>query len=133
MDRFGRVALTPDAIRLDGQVAVITGAAAGIGRAGALALAAHGADIAVVDRDEAGLHSLVKEVEALGRRCLTHIGDVRIPETIDVFVAMTRAGLGAAVHTLVNNAGGGFQSAFADINPKGDDALVRENLLSVVW
>ena len=125
--------LTPDAIRLDGQVAVVTGGAGGIGRAAALALAAHGADVAVIDRDEPGLVSLVAEVEALGRRCVAHIGDVRVPETIDAFVALTRTGLGDVVHTLVNNAGGGFRSGFADISPKGDDALVRENLMSVIW
>jgi NAD(P)-dependent dehydrogenase (short-subunit alcohol dehydrogenase family) len=133
LDTFGRVTLTPEAIRLDDTVAVVTGAAAGIGRAGALALAAHGADVAAIDRDASGLASLAEEVAALGRRCVTHVGDVRAPETIDAFVGATREALGPVVHTLVNNAGGGFRSGFTDINPKGDDALVRENLLSVVW
>ncbi|HVU71638.1 MAG TPA: SDR family oxidoreductase [Mycobacteriales bacterium] len=126
------MSLTPGSVRLDGRVAVVTGAASGIGRAAAVALAAFGADVAVIDRDEPGLAALVPEVEQLGRRCLSHVGDVRVPEVIDAFRDATRAAFGD-VHVLVNNAGGGFRSGFDAINPKGDDALVRENLLSVVW
>src|SRR3954451_24234399 len=62
------VTLGPDAIRLDGTSAIVTGAAVGIGRACALALAAFGADVAFCDRDEENLRTCVAEIEASGRR-----------------------------------------------------------------
>jgi len=127
------VVVRRDATALDGRVAVVTGAAAGIGRATALALATHGADIAAIDRDESGLASLAAEVVAAGRRCVTSVGDVREAAAIADFVARTTEALGDRVHVLVNNVGGGFRAAFADLSPRGDETLVRENLLSVVW
>jgi NAD(P)-dependent dehydrogenase (short-subunit alcohol dehydrogenase family) len=127
------VVLSPDAARLDGRLAVVTGAAAGIGRAGALGLAAYGADIVAVDRDEDGLDSLVGEVVALGRHCATVVGDVRQHETIAQLVEVARDAADGGVHVLVNNAGGGFASPFEAISPKGDETLLRENLLQVVW
>ena len=45
-------AITPESIRLDGRVAVVTGAAQGIGAASALALARFGCDVAICDRNE---------------------------------------------------------------------------------
>ena len=56
-----------DAISLEGKVAVISGAASGIGLGMADALAAHGADVAICDRDEEGLVSCRAEIEALDR------------------------------------------------------------------
>lgn len=125
--------LTPDLIRLDDRVAIVTGGAAGIGRATALALARFGADLAIIDRDESGLQAVAADIHELGRRCVTVVGDVRVPDTVADFAAAVRAEYDGVVHILVNNAGGGFQAAFTDINPKGDDALLRENLLSVIW
>jgi len=126
------VVLTPDAVRLDGRVAVVTGAAAGIGRACALALASFGADLAACDRDGPGLASLAEQVGQLGRKVLTYECDVRDQPAVARLAAAT-AERYDAVHVLVNNAGGGFRSSFADVSPKGDTVLVQENLLSVAW
>jgi NAD(P)-dependent dehydrogenase (short-subunit alcohol dehydrogenase family) len=53
-----------------GQVAFVTGGASGIGRASAVALARHGAEVAILDRDSDGIRSVVGEIEALGVRAL---------------------------------------------------------------
>ena len=70
----------PDAFSLEGRVALVTGAARGLGRATALGLARCGADLALCDREGADLASCRAEVEALGRRCYTGVLDVREEE-----------------------------------------------------
>jgi NAD(P)-dependent dehydrogenase (short-subunit alcohol dehydrogenase family) len=124
------MSLEPASILLTGRVAVVTGAANGIGRATALALARFGADVAICDRDAAPLADAARQIEAAGRRCLSSVLDVRDGEAVRAFFAAIAGELGRA-DVLVNNAGGGFQSAFADVSDKGQDALVRENFGSV--
>ena len=122
--------LDPSAILLTDKVAIVTGAAQGIGEATALALARFGAHVAVCDRKEEGLRATAREIEKLGRR--THIGvlDVRDEDAAAAFIAEVGAEFGA-VDILVNNAGGGFWSPFLDVNAKGENALIRENFASV--
>ena len=76
--------------KLDGQVAIVTGAARGIGRAYALRLAALGADVVIADLNLEGAArigetltaaSVTAEVEALGRRSIGVEGDLRDPRT----------------------------------------------------
>lgn len=112
-----------------GSVAVVTGAAAGIGRATALALASYGASIAACDRDVPGLESLADECPT---KCETAALDVRDIDAVEGFASDVRAAFGG-IDVLVNNAGGTFIAPFMDLSPKGDETLVRENLLSVVW
>jgi NAD(P)-dependent dehydrogenase (short-subunit alcohol dehydrogenase family) len=57
--------------RLAGRIALVTGAANGIGRASALRLAREGADLALVDREGDPLHAVAREAEAAGRQVLT--------------------------------------------------------------
>jgi NAD(P)-dependent dehydrogenase (short-subunit alcohol dehydrogenase family) len=122
--------LEPGSILLTDRVAVITGAAAGIGRAVALALARFGAHVVVCDRDADGLASTVAELRAAGRRVVEAVLDVRDGEAVRGLAGEIGAAFGA-VDVLVNNAGGGFQSAFLELSEKGQDALVRENFVSV--
>jgi 3-oxoacyl-[acyl-carrier protein] reductase len=124
------VTLGPDATQLDGTVAIVTGAAVGIGRASAVALAAFGADVAVCDRDEANLDACVAEIEATGRRAVPGRLDVRDGDAVRAWVDVVAGQLGR-VDVVVNNAGGGFRAEFVDVNDKGQDALVRENFTSV--
>jgi 3-oxoacyl-[acyl-carrier protein] reductase len=124
------VTLGPDATRLDGSVAIVTGAAVGIGRAAAVALAAFGADVAVCDRDEENLGACVAEVEAAGRRAIPGLLDVRDGDAVRAWTDTVAEHLGR-VDVVVNNAGGGFRSPFVDVNDKGQDALIRENFTSV--
>ena len=61
---------------LTGRVAVISGAASGMGRASALALAEHGADLLIADLNESGLQQTARDVEAMGRRAVPFTGSV---------------------------------------------------------
>jgi 3-oxoacyl-[acyl-carrier protein] reductase len=125
-----RSTLTPDTARLDGRTAIVTGAAAGIGRAVALAFARFGADVAICDRDGDGLKALSAAIESLGRTVTPGVLDVRDTDAVGEWVSEV-AGRAGAIDVLVNNAGGGFAAAFTDVAAKGQDALVRENFTSV--
>lgn len=118
-------------MRLDGRVAMVTGAAVGIGRASALALASFGADLAICDRDEANLATCAAAIEAAGRTAVTGVLDVREGEHVRAWVDGPVAARFEHVDVLVNNAGGGFRADFLDVSDKGQDALIRENFASV--
>jgi 3-oxoacyl-[acyl-carrier protein] reductase len=115
---------------LAGRVAVVTGAARGIGLAIARRFAAHGADIALCDRDAEGLAACARAVESAGRRTVAQAFDVRDEGAAAEFVARALREL-SRIDVLVNNAGGGFQSDFLAVSPKGRDALMRENFTHV--
>jgi len=123
-------ALDPGAVLVRDRVAVVTGAARGIGAATAVALARFGAHVAVCDRDAEGLAATRREIEALGRRAVAAVLDVREEEAVRAFLGEVGDALGA-VYALVNNAGGGFFSPFLEVSAKGESALVRENFGSV--
>ena len=122
--------LDPSAVLLTDRVAIVTGAAQGIGRATAVALARFGADVAVCDRKAPELATVVAEIEALGRRCVSGVLDVRNADAADAFIAEVVATHGR-IDILVNNAGGGFWSPFVEVSAKGEQALIRENFGSV--
>jgi NAD(P)-dependent dehydrogenase (short-subunit alcohol dehydrogenase family) len=120
------VTLSRDAVSLDGRWALVTGAARGIGAATATALAAFGADLAICDRDGDGLATVAAEIEALGRRAVSGVFDVRSVPDAEAFIG----GL-SRLDVLVNNAGGGFHAPFLDVSGKGQAALIDENFTSV--
>lgn len=122
--------LDPTIALLTDRVAVVTGAAVGIGEAIATAFARFGAHVAICDRDVENMDKTANAVEAEGRRVVAGELDVRDAEAVDGFLETVRKELGA-VDILVNNAGGGFYANFMDVNAKGQDSLVRENFVSV--
>ncbi len=89
---------------LSGKTALVTGASRGLGRGFALCLAKAGADVAVTSRSKDSLESIVREIEALGRRCIPIAMDVRHEESIVAGVAVAEEALGR-IDILVNNAG----------------------------
>jgi 3-oxoacyl-[acyl-carrier protein] reductase len=119
--------ITPDFVRLDERLVLVTGAAQGIGAAAAIACAAFGADVAVCDRDGDLLAETVAAVESAGRRATSAVLDVRDGDAVREWVA----GIAPPISVVVNNAGGGFHAAFAEVNDKGQDVLIRENFTSV--
>ena len=124
------MSLEPGTLLLKGQTAIVTGAAAGLGRAIATGFARCGADVAVCDRDARKLAETAREIEACGRRAQLGVLDVRDEQAVGLFVGETVAALGR-VHTLVSNAGGTFEAPFLELACKGQDALVNENFTSV--
>lgn len=122
--------LDPNSISLQGRVAVVTGAAAGIGRAVALTYAQFGADLALCDRDERGLRETARLAEVHGRQVVVDVLDVRQRSKVDRFIHSV-ADTWDHIDILVNNAGGTFRAAFQDTNEKGQQSLVDENFTSV--
>ncbi len=122
--------LDPSNILLTDRVAVVTGAAVGIGRAVALAFARFGAHVAVCDRDAENLAATARDITATGQTVVSAVLDVRDGDLVRRFMALVQAALGV-VDVLVNNAGGGFMAQFLDVTEKGQDALVRENFIQV--
>ncbi|MET0909115.1 MAG: SDR family oxidoreductase [Ilumatobacteraceae bacterium] len=94
-----------DRFNLDGRVAIITGGGTGIGRAAALVLAEHGADVVLAGRRLEPLQATATEIEALGRRALPVSTDVTTAAACEHLVTTTLAEFGR-VDILVNNAGG---------------------------
>lgn len=90
--------------RLQGKVALITGAASGIGRQTALRFAAEGARVVVADLDDAGGHETISQLEAQGGTGLFVHADVSVDADCAAMVAATEAAFGGLT-VLFNNAG----------------------------
>ena len=92
------------AFRLDGQVAVVTGAGKGIGRGIALCLAEAGADVVVSSRTRSDIDEVADAVRQLGRRAAAVTADVTDGEQLDALIAA--AGELGGLGVWVSNAGG---------------------------
>jgi NAD(P)-dependent dehydrogenase (short-subunit alcohol dehydrogenase family) len=118
------------AIDLSGQVALVTGAARGIGRAVAAALADAGADLALADIQGEELRRTAAELAASGRRVQASEVDVRDAAAVRRMVDEATGALGR-LDVLVNNAGGSFEAPFLQVNERGLRTLLDLNLGSV--
>jgi 2-dehydro-3-deoxy-D-gluconate 5-dehydrogenase len=119
-----------DSFRLDGQVALVTGAGRGLGQGAALALAEAGADVALLGR--ADMSETAARVEALGRRAYQVRRDLAqaSAENLAADVAEVAGALGS-VDILVNNAGTITRAPAVDY-PAGDwEQVLRVNLDAV--
>lgn len=101
-------------MEVNGEVAVITGGASGIGRGTALALARHGADIVLVDVNDARLEATRAEVEALGRRALAVHCDVSRADDVHRVAERAEREMGP-VGLVMNNAGVVLRGALEEI------------------
>jgi 2-dehydro-3-deoxy-D-gluconate 5-dehydrogenase len=118
------------AFDLSGKVAVVTGANTGIGQGIALALAAAGADVAVVGRTRAD--ETVAKIEALGRRAAFIEADLSSIAPLGEVVSRTLRDLGG-LDILVNNAGIIRRADAVDFSEADWDAVIDTNLKSVFF
>jgi 3-oxoacyl-[acyl-carrier protein] reductase len=116
--------------QLDGKVAIVTGAARGIGRGIAEAFAREGAAVAVADRDQAGAEALAESFGSAGCRAAAIGVDVSKPDEVERMVARTKEELGG-LHILVNNAGIDTVSKLVDMPLEQWQEMIDVNLTSV--
>lgn len=114
--------------RVDGRLALVTGASRGIGRGCATALAAGGADVALVGRSRPELESVAAEIETYGRKAYVLEEDVTRYDRLEAAVA----GL-PPVDILVNCAGANVPQAFLDVDEATLDRLFALNMKSVFF
>lgn len=112
-----------DMFRLDGKVAIISGAGKGIGAGIALAFAEAGADIVVASRTATDLESIAERARALGRRAIVVAGDVGTREAMATIVDRAVAELGG-IDVVVNNVGGTPPAPFMSLT----EAKFRQSL-----
>jgi 7-alpha-hydroxysteroid dehydrogenase len=114
--------------RLDGRVALVTGAGRGIGAGIAVTLAEAGADVAITARTKDDLDAVADQIRALGREAAAVPCDVSDPSALPGLVQETVAALGG-VDILVNNAGGVEQlGAFMDTTVEHLESAFRFNV-----
>ena len=90
--------------RLNGRVAVVTGAASGIGRALAQRFAAEGMSVVLADIEAGPLGALEEELAAGGTQTLAQVTDVSLAASVEALAQAALARFGA-VHVVCNNAG----------------------------
>ena len=117
-------------ISLQGKRALITGAAAGIGKAIAYRFAEAGADLELVDIDSEKLAAAKKELESFGTEVNVHQTDISKQEEIDRLWEKLE---GYSPDILVNNAGIYPFKEFLDVNESFYKKVIETNLDSVYW
>ncbi len=121
-----------DMFRLDGKVAIVTGASSGLGVAFARALAEAGADVALGARRVDRLEETSRLVESAGRRALAVQTDVADPRSCQALVDATVRELGR-VDVLVNNAGVGTAFPATRETPEQFRSVIDVNLNGCYW
>jgi NAD(P)-dependent dehydrogenase (short-subunit alcohol dehydrogenase family) len=133
-------------VRLESQVAIVTGAARGIGRATALRLAREGADIVIVGRDlspsyerfgeEISAGTVQDEIRGLGRRVLACQGDLRDRAMAQEVIRRALDEFGR-IDVLVNNAGGALtpvdRSLASEMPAEDLTEMLKLNLYSTIY
>lgn len=112
---------------LDAKIALVTGAARGIGREIALALAGEGADIAICDVNQEALLQTRAEIESSGRQCLAAVVDVSDTKAAEDMVNKILDKFGG-IDILINNAGITRDSLLMRMKEEDWDAVLAVNL-----
>ncbi len=117
---------------ISGSAAAVTGAASGIGRALALELAARGCDLALADRDEAGMLEVAAEIgRSSKRKVSTHCVDIGEPAQIQDF-AKTAIAAHPGLNIVINNAGVALLGGFNELDQAQMEWLFNINFWGVV-
>ena len=112
---------------LAGRTALVTGGGTGICRGIALALAAHGCDVAIVSRTAEHLEPTAAEIASRGVRALAVAADVRRPDQVAAAVAQVADTFGR-LDILVNGAAGNFVARAEELSPNGFGTVVDIDL-----
>jgi 2-keto-3-deoxy-L-fuconate dehydrogenase len=121
--------LTPP-FRLDGKIAVVTGAASGIGRAIARRFHSQGAKVAILDLDEAGADAVARELDADGTSACAVACDVTARGSVEAALKSAADHLGG-ISILVNNAGIGHVGNLEETGDEDFDRLFSVNVRGV--
>lgn len=116
-------------MKLAGKVAIVTGAAQGIGKGVALEYAKNGANLAILDINSERLAATAKEIEALGVQCYQSTGDVSDEEVVKTFVSNVTAKFGK-IDILTHCAGILRSCAIIEQDVKDWDTVIAVNLRS---
>ena len=119
-----------DKFKLDGKVALVTGASSGLGQAIAIALAEAGADVAVHARSEEKAAETCRHIDATGRRSAVVLGDMADKTTPQELVDDTIAELGR-IDIVINNAGMIARAPAVDFLDDDWSKVIEVNLNSV--
>lgn len=114
-------------MKFEGKVALVTGAARGIGKAVALTLAREGAQVVVTDVDLEGAQRVAQDIQGLGRKAQAIQADVSQREAVQQLVSEA-VSLFGRIDILVNNAGIIRRGTFLDHEPEEWDKVLSVNL-----
>ena len=118
--------------KLDGKVALVTGASSGIGEATALALAEEGAAVAISARRADRLEDLAKRIEAKGGKVKVIVADVALEDQAQEMVVAANAAFGR-LDILVNNAGVMLLGPVANADTEDWRRMIQTNVLGLMY
>jgi 3-oxoacyl-[acyl-carrier protein] reductase len=117
---------------LKGKVAIVTGAARGIGKATAIALAKEGVNVGLIARNETALQQVAAELEGLGVKAAYATADVSSKEQVEAAVEVIKNNLGYA-DILINNAGIATFGTVLEMDPEEWRRIIDTNLLGTYY
>jgi len=126
--------MTNYARRLEGEIAVVTGAAHGIGLAISLRLAAEGAKVVMADLSGDAVAASAESVRAKhGTDVVAYAGDLSLESAVKEMRDLTRETFGRSASILINNAGGGVIRPFLEHTPETLRSTIDRNLWTAIW
>ncbi|WP_151733462.1 3-ketoacyl-ACP reductase [Paenibacillus tengchongensis] len=117
---------------LQGKVAIVTGAARGIGKATAVALAKEGVHVGLLARTESALKELAAELEGYGVKTAYATADIASKEQVDAAVETLKNELGAA-DILINNAGIATFGTVLEMDPEEWKGMIDVNVMGTYY